>query len=265
MRFSLDNFLYAVKQIVTGKNGPGTGTASAADGGIKVDRPVSLTDLINPTAEFPTYTDSTGGTASTTFAAIAAGAAYAQADMVAVKNALAQIAKDYNALAAANSTIATGKVPAYTVPAGTNATVGILSFPIPREYDEASDSFIIRLKIALANADANITLTGTPTVVPLGGAATTGAAVSATLPFQTAAVKLSTTEQAIEVKLSGNSLKRDGLIAVTLALVGTTTGSTNITGVEFHYDSCIVSYNETDATGDPDTGGNLIGFGNPLR
>lgn len=37
-------------------------------------------------------TDSTGGTASTTLAAITAGAAYAQADMTAVKNALASIA-----------------------------------------------------------------------------------------------------------------------------------------------------------------------------
>lgn len=41
-------------------------------------------------------TDSTGGTASTTFAAIAAGATYAQGDMVAAKNALAQIALTLN-------------------------------------------------------------------------------------------------------------------------------------------------------------------------
>ena len=37
-------------------------------------------------------TDSTGGTASGTLAAIAAGASYAQADLVAIKNALASIA-----------------------------------------------------------------------------------------------------------------------------------------------------------------------------
>jgi hypothetical protein len=42
--------------------------------------------------------DNTGGTASTTFAAIAAGPAYAQADMVAVKNALAQIALELNGI-----------------------------------------------------------------------------------------------------------------------------------------------------------------------
>lgn len=39
-----------------------------------------------------TLTNSTGGTVSTTLAAIAAGAAYTQADMAAVKNALASLA-----------------------------------------------------------------------------------------------------------------------------------------------------------------------------
>jgi hypothetical protein len=43
-------------------------------------------------------TDSTGGTASTTLASIAAGASYTQADMVAVKNALSSLAAAVNAL-----------------------------------------------------------------------------------------------------------------------------------------------------------------------
>ena len=43
-------------------------------------------------------TDSTGGAASTTFAAIAAGGAYAQADIVAIKNALSQIVLSLNIL-----------------------------------------------------------------------------------------------------------------------------------------------------------------------
>ncbi len=50
----------------------------------------------DPTA--PAITDSTGGTAATTFAAITAGASYAQADMQAVQNALAQVAESLNAL-----------------------------------------------------------------------------------------------------------------------------------------------------------------------
>lgn len=47
-------------------------------------------------------TDSTGGTVSTTLAAIAAGAAYSQADMVAVKNAIASLASVHNAGELAN-------------------------------------------------------------------------------------------------------------------------------------------------------------------
>jgi hypothetical protein len=43
-------------------------------------------------------TDNTGGTASVTLAAITAGAAYAQADMVAVKNAIASLAAIVNAI-----------------------------------------------------------------------------------------------------------------------------------------------------------------------
>lgn len=49
-------------------------------------------------ADITTLTNSTGGTASDTLAAIAAGAAYTQADMQAVRNALASIAVKVNQL-----------------------------------------------------------------------------------------------------------------------------------------------------------------------
>jgi hypothetical protein len=48
-------------------------------------------------------TDSTGGTPSSTLAAIAAGSSYTQADMVAAKNALASIAAEVNGIQAALS------------------------------------------------------------------------------------------------------------------------------------------------------------------
>ena len=41
--------------------------------------------------ELATLVDSTGGTASTTMAAIVAGATYAQADLIAIKNAIASL------------------------------------------------------------------------------------------------------------------------------------------------------------------------------
>lgn len=44
--------------------------------------------------------DNTGGAASPTFAAIAAGGAYSQTDMTAVKNALSQIAATLNSITA---------------------------------------------------------------------------------------------------------------------------------------------------------------------
>jgi hypothetical protein len=46
-------------------------------------------------------TDNSGGTASSTIAAIAAGAGYTQADMVAVKNALATLAAKQNLILSA--------------------------------------------------------------------------------------------------------------------------------------------------------------------
>jgi hypothetical protein len=52
-------------------------------------------------AAIPDVTDNSGGAVSSTIAAIAAGAGYTQADMVAVKNALASIAAKQNLILAA--------------------------------------------------------------------------------------------------------------------------------------------------------------------
>lgn len=63
---------------------------------------IKLTELVNkaPAAALTntSLTDSTGGTGSATLAAITAGASYAQADMVAVKNAIASLAAQVNDL-----------------------------------------------------------------------------------------------------------------------------------------------------------------------
>lgn len=52
------------------------------------------------TAAVKSITDNTGGTVGVTHAGITAGASYAQADMVAVKNAIASLTAITNALAA---------------------------------------------------------------------------------------------------------------------------------------------------------------------
>jgi hypothetical protein len=223
MHFSPNNFLYMIKQLVTGDNGASneysgsgvntvTGTASAADGGIQVDKYIGFGDVT---------------------------------------------------LISGTTIITVNGVPELvTTASDTNAA--ILSIPIPRDYDEASDHFIIRVLVALANADSGITLTGTPTILLPGNTAanSAGSAVTATLPFNTANAALSTTYQVVEINLSSNGLLRDNVIAVEIAYAGTTTGVGRIASLEYHYDSTIVSYNDTDTTGDD---GTLAEDGNPLR
>lgn len=75
-------------------------TTLAASGGIAAfgaSVPVSQPASANQAA----LVDSTGGTAALTFAAITAGSSYAQADMVAAKNALSQLVLSFNALRSA--------------------------------------------------------------------------------------------------------------------------------------------------------------------
>lgn len=277
-KFSLNNFLYNIKQIVVGSNGPTTtSNTGIPDGGIKVEDRYDLADIISA-SEYPAITDSTGGTASTTFAAITAGASYAQADMVAVKNALAQIAKIFNAQNALNNFANSGKSRVSTIASGTNPTIGTISFPVTRDYDENSDNVSIRLLAYLQNADANITITATPTVQFAGATSViTGAAVNGVAPFTTAALKLSQTPQIVQfdlktsieaaiiaaaasANLGNTTLVRDAVVNVTLAVSGTTTGNTNLLFAEVHYDSCIVSFRETDSS---DSANQDIG--NPLR
>lgn len=293
MFFEPGNFLYMVKQTVTGLNGddtpiaggllPGTSTttnssAMAADGGIKTDRVVPLPTIVNP-AEFPVITDSTGGAASATFAAITAPAANATtsltADMTAVKNALAQIALQLNAI---NRQVATSvsSVPAIAVAAGATA-IGTFSFAVPRDYDEASDHLAIYLEANSTAADAGITITGTATIAPIASqlststaiVATTKSAVTATAAFSTVAQNVVQEVKVFVINLSAYGLKRNDIVSVALAFAGTTTGIDYVYSVFRHYDSTIVSYNETDATDSPSNPNNTatvsLGFGNPLR
>ena len=302
MRFTPDNFLYLIKQLVTGKNGddtpdigtlPGTsggpGTSQAADGGIKKDVPYNLLSIA-ASAALPAITDSTGGTASTTFAAVPAGgtgaaagawdtSAHRDAAIAAINNNFAQIAKQLNALANQYAAASSG-IPVVTVPANATA-VGTVTFVVPREYDEASDTLGLRLTMAVANsADNAVTVTGTPTVQPIAtGTAITvptktvsGKALAATVgqvPFTTTNAVLTITPQVFDINFSGYSLKRDDIVAVAISLTGTppTNGNTYLYAVEWTLASTIVSYNETDATQSPNgtTANVLPGFGNPLR
>lgn len=74
------------------------GAVEVINGELRIGPNGSLTANGTQAGPTATITDDTGGTASTTLAAITAGASYAESDMVAVKNALATLAAQYNAL-----------------------------------------------------------------------------------------------------------------------------------------------------------------------
>lgn len=61
----------------------------------------STAGVVKQAAAVAGLTDSTGGTVSTTLAAITAGASYAEADMVAAKNGLASLNAQINNVTAA--------------------------------------------------------------------------------------------------------------------------------------------------------------------
>ena len=59
---------------------------------------VTVTAVNGALAGVTTFTDNSGGTVSNTLAAVAAGASYAQADIVALKNAVASLAAKLNTI-----------------------------------------------------------------------------------------------------------------------------------------------------------------------
>jgi hypothetical protein len=228
MRFNPDNFLYLIKQLVTGLNGDSitdSGTASSADGGISKDVPLGEGSVV-----------------------LVSGTAFKLSTIT-------------------NLTT----VPVLETASG-DSSIGATSIQIPRDYDEASDHFSLRLNVVLGNAgDAGDTLVGTPAIITPGVAisATNPAiktAVTAVTPFTTTNASLSTTPQTVEITLNGYGLLRDQVISIGLAY-GTALGSgvADVLSAQYHYDSTIVSYNETDTTDVPGGGANATGFGNPLR
>lgn len=256
MRFNPSNFLYMIKQLVTGSNvGPTSSIVAPDDGGIKVDEFIPLDTMIPPNSLGLVITDNTTGTASTTFAAITG--TYAT-DAPRIANALAQIAKNLNASGQQNGSTDSSKIPIYTVPSGTNQTVGTLSFPIPRDYDETSDQLGLRLNVALANADAGISLTAVATVQQTASLTDTDSTtLKGTAPFLTTTLTLTQTPQIVEFNLSSLGLKRDAIVAITIKESGSSSnGVLNVYSIERTYASCIVSFHDTD---------NFAETGNPLR
>ena len=154
------------------------------------------------------------------------------------------------------TTTDSGLIPVLSTTA-TDTGIGIFSVPVPRDYDEATDNFTVRLIVAYSGT-GTITMTGQPVILALGGSPVTGTTVNGTAEFSTTTLALGAGPQVVEFVFNGLGLTRDSIIAVTLAYVGTTSAAPLIYMVEANYNSCLVSYNEMTTGADSVTG-------NPLR
>lgn len=118
---------------------------------------------------------------------------------------------------------------------------------IPRDYDEATDSFNFYIVAHMAGATDTPTITIDPDsqvigsasvqmAVPTGGSLTTAA--------------LSTTATKYSIDLRGNGLKRDQLVKVTITSGAHTTDALQVLAIGYDYRSTLVSYHESSGTRD---------------
>lgn len=247
MLFNPSNFLAHIKNLITGGGMSTVGVDTPKnDAGFIVDKPFSLSDLSTDTAAV-TITDSTGGTPSATFAAITAPGANAttslSADMLAVKNALSEIAGQLNAInAQVNLTASETNLRVLSLAASTTA-VGTLNFVIPRDYDEATDAFW--LKVIAASAGATDTPVLTATIYrkrPGSNIATVGVFTVTALAAAAAAKNFA---------VIGKGLLRDDVLTIVITSAAHTTDAVLVYGIEPSYRSTLVSYNEADASNNP--------------
>jgi len=206
MKLSLNNFLYGLKQIVTGDN--------EVDGGFWRDLIVPLAAVDLNTAI--NYDGSEAGAAVATLSG-----AYIAAD-----ETNARVIK---------------------VDDGTD-DIGHVTFPVPRDYDEAVDKLKVRVLASqlTQSTDDDVELDSEVYVK------TAGSALGSDLDPTAPGTVLSTTEQWIEFDLSGNSLVRDNVVnfqLVTNGLNDTDGEEVLIHAVEVSYRSTLVSYNGEDASG----------------
>lgn len=194
MKFALNNFLFALKNIVTGSNKPAaTGGVPGVDGGFNLDVTLDLGDVV-----------------------LGSGTTYTT----------------------------TSNVPLLSN-AASNTSIGTFSQAIPRDYDEASDKFLVRIIAKSAGATNSPTITVASSTTILGG--TVGVAGTSVVSAATTSLLA-----VYEFDLSGQGLLRDTILSGTITIGAHTTDAFQVFAIEFVYSSCVVSYKDTtDALGNP--------------
>jgi hypothetical protein len=160
-------------------------------------------------------------------------------------NTLSSLATQFNlrGLEASETNLLVQSFPASTT------SLGSFSIVVPRDYDEATDTFA--LKLAAASAGATNTPGITATVYrkrPGAAIATVATSVAAKVPGVTTAAALTTASQVLEINLSTFGLQRDDALTIVLTADAHTTDAVLIYSIEPVYRSTLVSYDQTDGT-----------------
>ena len=215
MKLSLNNFLYGIRQIVTGGGIDATGNP-VNDAGFLVENPVPLSALDLNT----TRVVDTSDTGSATDAVVESGAYFADDETN------ARVIK---------------------VDAATDE-VFRLTVPIPRDYDPESDVLTVRVLASqlTQSTDDDVELDSEAYVK------TAGSALDADLDIAAPGTVLSTTEQWIEFNFYGDALDRDDVLTFKLITNGANdTGGEEVLihAVSTLHRSTLVSYEEYDSSG----------------
>ena len=235
------DFLVGIKQLVTGANRQSTSAIAQTPGSIfypSVNALVSLDDggiIVDIPLSLSSFVANTASGAVVTTPSAATGSMY---------------------ISLGNNSSTTNS--------------GYIQWTVPRDYDEASDQFALRLELnQLAQVtDKSVQIVGaltlrnvqpnsSPTVLT-----TTTAAVYATTPFSANAGTTSSANganitsvapntQVLELVFTGNNLKRDMVVTIFIRPSGSVTAGDNVQyyGFDITYASTLVSYNPTDGTG----------------
>ena len=245
MVFSADSFLTHIKNLVTG--GGRSGGEPLHDAGfMKRAEGVTLQSIVTPATAatavaFPATAGSAGWNASGDVTLVIARFAALIADVAAIRAKLGMTADETNARVLFIEQAID--------------TVGNIVFPIPRDYDEATDEFRLRLLVSqlTLSVDNDVKIDVELYRKRAGVALTADLAPSFTA--DAAVPNLLVAEQWIEFNLSGLGLLRDD--AVTIEVITNGNNDTNgeevqIHAVELVYRSTLVSYDdENDAQGNP--------------
>ncbi len=255
MLFAPHNFLTFIKLIVTG-GGRNANGVPANDAGFLKETQYPISSIL-PTG-LVALTDNSAGTANDTIQALPdptdtpATADALRDDLVAVlipaiRNNFADVAAKINAILAANAGTAAETNLRIFSSAASTTNVGTVEFAVPRDYDEATDVFKLRLMAAMAGATDTPALTVTVYRKRAGANIATLVTAKA-MDANFGATALSSAAQMVEFDLSGYSLLRDDVLTIVITSAAHTTDALYVYSVTPMHRSTIVSYNELNSS-----------------